>query len=326
MAQQPPPGSTPRLALPIAVPQIAPRYGVPFPRAFAPCLLGHGINMEEFVGFIDNLNVILSASPPLQVLDLTGTMVSMVPYHWTIALGITAQVVAKVGRRVTSKRKTEKFLKKANKEFFERRGLKVEIANGKALAAILGVGGMLGKDGIEIEPPRVETMGLEIQERRLKALEGRIATLQFEGLPPPAEQTGKLAKMTQKLMRREQKSKEKKIMKNRKAALEKMKGSGETRIEKEERRTWQEAKEKIEEAMREMSSRRREEDIRKAQTERHRSLAKLYEDKVNEEWKDQKDLTKKDKEIKMGRKLLWIIVRNLKDCTNEGRSEKGAFS
>lgn len=75
-AAHPPPAYTsiPRLTRPVVVPQISNGIGMPYSRAWAPALLDHGISMEEFVEFIDNLNIVSTGSPPLKVIDAVGGM------------------------------------------------------------------------------------------------------------------------------------------------------------------------------------------------------------------------------------------------------------
>jgi hypothetical protein len=55
-----------------------------------------GISMEEFVEFIDNLNIVSTGSPPLKVIDAVGGMLGMVPHHWFALAGGLTQGLAKL--------------------------------------------------------------------------------------------------------------------------------------------------------------------------------------------------------------------------------------
>lgn len=70
--------STVRLAVPVLVPQVHPGLQQPYMRAWAPILHDHDVLPDEFLLFIDHLNVCRAASPPLQVLNLAGTVAGFV--------------------------------------------------------------------------------------------------------------------------------------------------------------------------------------------------------------------------------------------------------
>jgi hypothetical protein len=140
--QHPPPAyafQAPRLRRPVAVPQVSSRPGMPYARAYAPILAEHGVNLEEFVEFIDNLNIVSSSSSPLQILDLAGGVIDMVPISHAQLIRLGIQTVAKVGNVAVMKTRGSMFLKKANSDFFDPRGLKVELATGEAMRAKLGL-------------------------------------------------------------------------------------------------------------------------------------------------------------------------------------------
>lgn len=60
---------------PVVIPQTAPGIKNPFSRAWSPILSDHGVRREDFLQFLDHLNVSKAASPPLQLLNLAGTIV-----------------------------------------------------------------------------------------------------------------------------------------------------------------------------------------------------------------------------------------------------------
>lgn len=50
-------GAGRRLVRPVALPQTGGAYDAPFVRAWAPALAGKGITMEDWLGFVEGLNV-----------------------------------------------------------------------------------------------------------------------------------------------------------------------------------------------------------------------------------------------------------------------------
>lgn len=77
-----PPSYSPQaydLSLPVCVPQLTSGFDTPFSRGYNHSLASSvGISQEEFLNFIDGLNMALIASPPLRVVDLTGMALGFV--------------------------------------------------------------------------------------------------------------------------------------------------------------------------------------------------------------------------------------------------------
>ena len=73
---QPPTG----IPLPICIPQITPGFMQPIARGYSP-VLGEppiGISQEDFVRFLDGLNMAMTASPPLRIVDVVGMGIGFV--------------------------------------------------------------------------------------------------------------------------------------------------------------------------------------------------------------------------------------------------------
>jgi hypothetical protein len=68
-------GLAPKLEKPVVVPQVRDGVGVPFARAYCEALASYDVADEEWLAFIDNLNVVATANPPLQVLDMVGNAI-----------------------------------------------------------------------------------------------------------------------------------------------------------------------------------------------------------------------------------------------------------
>ena len=206
----PPLSSVPPLPRSIAIPQVTKGRGQAFTRAWAPELYYHGISREAFLSFIDCLNVVSTANPPLQVLNLVGLIIGSVPYHWAHIAGFAIQAAAQLGTAAVSKGRTEMFLDKANAEFFAPRKLHVQIASSEAVTHVLHM-----PPGTPLVAPLTdETIDMSSQERRIAAIVPYASLLTLD-VPPPAEQTTALAKVSAKQIERQGKKVEKKFLKER---------------------------------------------------------------------------------------------------------------
>lgn len=66
-------------------------------------------------------------------LPVPGKVIGFVPYHWAILAGILLQTAAQTAMHVLSKSLTDHYLIRANKTYFEPRGLKVRLMKTGAL-------------------------------------------------------------------------------------------------------------------------------------------------------------------------------------------------
>ncbi|KAE9373023.1 hypothetical protein N431DRAFT_289060, partial [Stipitochalara longipes BDJ] len=204
------------LPRPIAVPQTTHGRGQSFLRAWAPCLEAHNISQTDFLAFIDNLNIVSTANPPLQVLDLAGGFLGMVPHHWAQLAGTAVQASAKLGTALVSKSRTDMYMKEVDEKMFKPRGLKVSIALVEAMRRILRV-----PDTQPLLAPLTrETMQMSTVERELLAVREYNAVLEL-GVPRPMEQTTILAKLSARQVEGLAKKNQKKAVKDREKALEK---------------------------------------------------------------------------------------------------------
>ncbi|KAF9885929.1 cell division cycle- protein [Aspergillus nanangensis] len=117
-----------------------PSFDSPFLRAYAPILATYNLPRDSFYHFLDQLNKVISGSPPLQVLDATGGILQSVPIlfplHW---LGSVVSGLANLGSQGVSKSRTDSFLRQANHDIFRPRGLTVELTKLDALAYLANI-------------------------------------------------------------------------------------------------------------------------------------------------------------------------------------------
>ncbi|CAD0112121.1 unnamed protein product [Aureobasidium uvarum] len=204
------------LSIPVVIPQIQPGANNPFIRAYSASLAAHGIDLTAFLTFLDTLNVCLANTPPLQVLDLAGGIVGMVPHHIPALIGGSLQALAKVGSAVTSKTRVAALLRDVNSNLFNPRGLKCEICDTATLKQKLGLNAtapLLAELG-EAE------MHMSIQERRLHALAPYTTPLSFN-IPEAHRQTNTIDRLAAKQLHRQMAKAEQKALEARQKGTEK---------------------------------------------------------------------------------------------------------
>ncbi|KAJ7800383.1 hypothetical protein B0H14DRAFT_2387378, partial [Mycena olivaceomarginata] len=214
----------PKLPLPYCAPQLTPGFDAPFCRAYNPILESVDLPQDQLLAFIDGLNLAMTASPPLRVVNIIGMAIGFVPYHWAMAAGAAIQIGAQSGMRILSKTLTDRYLRTANLRLFKPRGLSVRICTTAAMQHLVmhtpitaapsklarvgrGVGGVLMKlplplasvivHAVADKPPKVPAMNPALvrskkvlaAQRRVAALEGHALQLDFD-VPKAAKAEG----------------------------------------------------------------------------------------------------------------------------------------
>ena len=323
-----------RLLKPIAIPATTPITGSAFLRAYPPSLSSHQIPQDIFLTFLDNLNRVAVQSPPLQVLGLAGTIVGFVPLATAQIVGGAVNAATTIGTQVISKGRTEIFLRSANKEIFNPRGLKVEVSKIDALAKIAGIPILTPKGKVEKGVNLLEPVGMEEvqriqsgesamsgQQRRLQALEPYIAHLELDDLPEIEGKSNPLSKWNAGASEFGRKRGEKKMAKTRVEAAEKYhkeSGKAEKSYEKDmakQDRKLEKQDMKVDKMLakgkdpKKTAEKMREIDKEKRKIEKEQR--KIQKDFDKETRKVEKDRRKDDKEESGMKKILWLVIRNL---------------
>ncbi|KAK0225632.1 hypothetical protein IW262DRAFT_1357198 [Armillaria fumosa] len=218
------------IPLPLCIPQIATKFDSPFSRGYNDVLSeAVDIPQAELLAFIDGLNLAMTASPPLRVVDTAGMIIGLIPYHWTIIAGIAMQTAAQTGMRVLSKTLTDRYLRAANQRIFKPRGLSVRLCTTSAMLQLISNGGgeppkisMINKVGRtvgtvllwlpipfssrivraiadkpdKIAPSEGSKKNL-VLKRRLQVIEGMALPLEIDDIPPPHKPEGAMDKMNE---------------------------------------------------------------------------------------------------------------------------------
>lgn len=297
----------------IAIPATDATAGSPFLRAYPPVLQNFNIPQESFLEFIDRFNRAAVASPPVQILGLAGNIVSMVPLHTAQIVGGTINAASNFGSRAIAKGHTEMVLRDANRDIFEPRGLKVQVAKLDAVASIgrmpiLTPGGKIEKHAAVLQPFESDDnyRFSTAQERRLKGLAPWIERLDVAGLPQLAEGSNMLSKMHASVSENQRRKGEEKMLKERgKIQKEFSKGSEKAQKEYEKKMAELDRDQSRAEGRRKDKDRQR--DLRRVE-ERREKAEREFEHRMT---RSEKERMKDDKEEKGLKKILFLIVTNL---------------
>ncbi|KAJ9139458.1 hypothetical protein NKR23_g7864 [Pleurostoma richardsiae] len=307
-------------AEPIAIPTTKAKLGSPFLRAYPTVLAQYGLPRESFLTFLDDLNRVAVVNPPVQILGLTGQVLSFVPLQTAQIAGSAVKTAADLATYGISKGLTELCLREANREIFEPRGLKVGITKLDALAKIAGMPvlnarGQLDKTAQLLAPLEdlSEVESLSAQERRLRALEAWIEPLDLALLPEIKVPSDTLGRISAAMSERQRQKEAKGLMKDRRKEL------------KDYDNDSRKAQEDFDKDMRKLK--REEDKIRmKNLGDSHkleRKLEKVEKEKEKaridfekEIRKVEKTRFKDDKEEKGMKRVLWLVIWNIDDSSS----------
>lgn len=178
---------------PIVIPQTSTRLMqknlAPFSRAYPTQLHQYGIEKEEFVKIVDELNECFVLSPFFQFVRFAGMAVGCVPSPTLVGIGAGLQLAAGLGGAGTSYARTKAFVKKVNKTTFNQHGLQMRIFATKKMMEAIGEPegerklnlAPLPEYDQEWDPTSPET---DPRLRRMNALQGRVAELDWN-VPEP---------------------------------------------------------------------------------------------------------------------------------------------
>ncbi|KAA8915440.1 hypothetical protein TRICI_002430 [Trichomonascus ciferrii] len=204
------PGTTPRLKYPVVIPQITRSMDPLFMRAHAPALEAKNISRDQFVNFLDGLNMAASPNVYLEALNIAGSIVSWIPTGTTVIAGTAVSLAATGSGLALSIVRVKRFLRKANECFFAPRDLHAQIVSAKQLADYLGIDSPL-----DIVPAlKPDHIKLSVQERRLLGIQNHISALDFE-LPPTLPQEKLVNKFSSKRIQWAVHRREKRLLKSR---------------------------------------------------------------------------------------------------------------
>ncbi|KAK9236774.1 hypothetical protein V1525DRAFT_405910 [Lipomyces kononenkoae] len=303
-----------RLRKLIVLPQGMTGVGAPICRAYPLEFAFHGISCDEFLEFVDKLNVMSAAHPPAEVLGTINGALAFVPSAWFSIAGAAAIAVGKHGRRRVGHGSTESFMKLANMELFEPCKLRVQLCNTQA------VGSLLGLPWEELSFPPSSYVNADRQsviERRLSAFSNRISPLTFQ-VPPPGPQARALEKLYKKQIKRQRKFSDKILHKDREKALKRMhsehgKGYGKEmrKLSKEMDKVNRKAAKETSKVYREKSERKMMKEVDKVRRGQDKELRKLNKHMNKLELLADKEYGMSYRDVNAFDEVLWVVVTDL---------------
>lgn len=200
----------------MVIPQVSAGQGKPFIRAYAPALATFNVSEVEFIGFIDQLNLVTSPHPAMGLMNLTGQGLSMVPHLAHVGQGMA--LVAQAGTGIVSKKQTQGFIYESNASIFGPRGLLASICSSKEVKKVLG----LAPDAKFLAPldsqlPIAQQQSLK--ERRLTAFAGCASEI-YETQLPLANPETLTNRISARQVQHDVKKMEKRVLKERGKAFE----------------------------------------------------------------------------------------------------------
>jgi hypothetical protein len=220
----PPPKGTelPPLPKPVLVPRVNPRQGLPYARCWAPELEKHAIKKEDFVSFVDTLNIMVAPHAAFNTLHLAALGVGFVPWEGAEGVAAGIELIAVGGTIAVAHKRTKQYLQRMNDTYFHPRDLHVKLTNTKKMMKLLELDPK--KDPL-IAPLTEETLKESVQERCLRHLSQWTCELSFEDIPEPKKPTGVFSTMAQWDIDSRLRSAERRAQRGRKSAWKKhMKG------------------------------------------------------------------------------------------------------
>lgn len=198
------------LGRPIAIPQMASKFGVPFIRAYAPILETRGIKEHDFLEFIDGLNIVSTPHFMFLIMLIVADVLDATNVDVLEIAAAALMITAVVGTVIVCKKRAKLFLSKTNKRLFHPRGLHVRIVSSRELVEILN---LPSRDNL-IQPLSSEQLSMSIHERRMHGLNEKVHPITFE-VQEPSKKTNLLAKIAAFQVSRTYKGEEKTLMKAR---------------------------------------------------------------------------------------------------------------
>jgi hypothetical protein len=303
---------------PIAIPATSASLGSPFLRAYPIELEAYDLPSSVFLSFIDELNRLMVASPPVQVLGLAGDVVGLVPEPTAQIVGTVISAAAQATTYGMSKGLSEKFIRESNDKMFAPRGLKANIVKLEVVAKvanipILDCEGNVAKDSKLLAPVENFDLHLSGQQRRLMALAPYTSPLEVVPSEQQVKPDGMWHKMNAYASEKQRASEEKKALEHREKAYD-AQPKHEEKLRKETAKIRNEfdkgtGKLSAEAEKVKKKSAKKPEKMENELFKISREQEKLQRKHAEEMAKAQGKSIKKDKEEAAVRKILWLLIQ-----------------
>lgn len=127
------------LSKPVALPQTSTTLDSTFTKAWPGRLAQYRITVEQWSELLDGLSCVMAASPPVQVFDVCGTVLTPVPNNWWKNASLVPSQSQAGNFRLITKSATDIYLARANQEYFSPRGLRIRVMRTEGLRGYLEI-------------------------------------------------------------------------------------------------------------------------------------------------------------------------------------------
>lgn len=210
------PVNLPRITKPVVLPRVGKGATAPIHRAWAPLLASQAITKEEFISFIDNLNIL--SQPPAQavILHIAAIGIGFAPFDGADGVAAATDLAAHAISRYTVRTRCQNFVKRTNSEFFHPRHLHARLVDSKTMRQAVNI----PEDDTLVAPLSEHTLTMSPHERCLQHMKQYSCELS-EDIPDPTPQTKVLQRLAAWNVRHQNRSFGKEALRARKRAWKK---------------------------------------------------------------------------------------------------------
>ena len=171
-----PPAGLPPLPKPILIPRTLRGHAIPLVRAWAPEAARHDIAQDDFMMFIDTLNIL--SLPPMSatLLQVASIGIGFAPMDWADGVSAALALAAQGVCYYVVTRQCARFLAKMNESYFHPRRMHARVVGAKKLRRAMGFD---RKDPL-IAPLTEEVLTMSAQERCLEYMKDRSCELSYD--------------------------------------------------------------------------------------------------------------------------------------------------
>lgn len=205
-----------RIAKPVIIPRVGKGATAPIHRAWASDLAGQAITEEEFISFIDNLNILSQPPAHAVVLHIAAIGIGCAPFDGAEGVAAATELAAHVISRYTVRTRCQGFLTRTNSEFFHPRNLHARLLNSKAMRQAANI----PEDDTLVAPLSEHTLTMSPHERCLERMKRYSCELSAD-VPDPTPQTKVLQRLAAWNVRSQNRSFGKAALRARKRAWKK---------------------------------------------------------------------------------------------------------
>ncbi|OAQ68429.1 hypothetical protein VFPPC_04667 [Pochonia chlamydosporia 170] len=210
------PSHLPNLTRPVVIPRVGKGATAPLFRAWPPDLATQAISKQDFITFIDNLNILSQPPAHAVALRIAAIGIAFVPFDGADGLSTATELAADALARHTIRVRCQEFLKRTNDEYFHPRNLHARLVNSKTMRRVVNI----PDDDALVAPLAEHTLTMSPRERCLQQLEKYSCELS-EDVPDPAPQTKVLQRIAAWNVRKQNRYFDKVAVKARKRAWKK---------------------------------------------------------------------------------------------------------